>query len=42
MNEGLKVDYRHFERLLSQVAPEQSANARQVASEWIAAGALTG
>jgi ABC-type nitrate/sulfonate/bicarbonate transport system substrate-binding protein len=42
MNEGLKVDSRHFERLLSQVAPEQSANARQVASEWIAAGALTG
>jgi ABC-type nitrate/sulfonate/bicarbonate transport system substrate-binding protein len=42
MSEGLKVDYRHFERLLSQVAPGQSANARQVASEWIAAGALTG
>jgi ABC-type nitrate/sulfonate/bicarbonate transport system substrate-binding protein len=42
MSEDLKVDYRHFERLLSQVAPGQSANARQVASEWIAAGALTG
>ena len=42
MNEGLKVDYRHFERLLLQVAPGQSASARQVASEWIATGALTG
>ncbi len=40
MNEGLKVDYQHFEKLLSQVAPEGSVNARDVASEWIVPGAL--
>src|SRR4026207_2264578 len=38
MNEGLKVDYKHFEKLLSQVAPGAAAD--QVASEWIVAGAL--
>jgi hypothetical protein len=42
MNETLRVDYRHFERLLSQVAPGRFENSRQVASEWIAAGALVG
>ena len=42
MNETLKVDYRHFDRLLSQVAPGRFVNSRQVASEWIAAGALMG
>lgn len=41
MDEGLKVDYKHFEKLLSQVAPGGSLNARQVASEWIVPGALT-
>jgi ABC-type nitrate/sulfonate/bicarbonate transport system substrate-binding protein len=40
MDEGLKVDYHHFEKLLSQVAPSESVNARKLASEWIAAGAL--
>ena len=40
MNEDLKVHYRHFERLFSQVAPGQSTHAREVASAWIAAGAL--
>ena len=40
MNEGLKVDYQHFEKLLSQVAPERSVSARDVASEWIVPGAL--
>jgi ABC-type nitrate/sulfonate/bicarbonate transport system substrate-binding protein len=40
MNEGLKVDYKHFEKLLSQVAPGGSVNARDVASEWIVPGAL--
>jgi ABC-type nitrate/sulfonate/bicarbonate transport system substrate-binding protein len=39
MNDDLKVDYRHLSKLLSQVAPGQS-NPREVASEWIAAGAL--
>jgi ABC-type nitrate/sulfonate/bicarbonate transport system substrate-binding protein len=40
MDEGLKVDYKHFAKLLSQVAPGGSVNARQVASEWIVHGAL--
>jgi len=39
MDEELKVDFNRFEKLLSQVAPESSVNARQVASEWIAPGA---
>ena len=38
MNEGFKVDYKDFEKLLSQVAPGAAAD--QVASEWIVAGAL--
>ena len=41
MDEGLKVDFRHFEKLLSQVAPG-AGNAREVASKWIAPGALKG
>ncbi|MGH7854402.1 MAG: ABC transporter substrate-binding protein [Candidatus Binatia bacterium] len=40
MDESLKVDFKQFEKLLSQVAPGASDNARQVASEWIAPGAL--
>ena len=40
MDEGLKVDFRQFARLLSQVAPDAAANARQVASEWVTPGAL--
>lgn len=40
MDEGLKVDYKHFAKLLSQVASGESVNARQVASEWIVPGAL--
>ena len=39
MDEELKVDFNRFEKLLSQVAPESSVNARQVVSEWIAPGA---
>ena len=39
MDEELKVDLNRFEKLLSQVAPESSVNARRVASEWIAPGA---
>jgi hypothetical protein len=42
MDESLKVDFKQFEKLLSQVAPGASLNARQVGSEWIAAGALKG
>ena len=40
MDEGLKVDFKHFEKLLSQVAPGGSGNARELASQWIAPGAL--
>ncbi|HME61469.1 MAG TPA: hypothetical protein VKH62_09475, partial [Candidatus Binatia bacterium] len=39
MDEELKVDFKQFEKLLSQVAPECPVNARQVASEWIEPGA---
>jgi len=40
MNEELNVNFKHFEKLLSQVAPGGSVNARDVASEWIVPGAL--
>lgn len=40
MDESLKVDFMQFEKLLSQVAPGASVDARHVASEWIAPGAL--
>jgi ABC-type nitrate/sulfonate/bicarbonate transport system substrate-binding protein len=38
MDERLTVDFKQFERLLGQVAPAASAQARQVAAEWIIAG----
>ena len=40
MDDDLKVDVQRFETLLSQVAPELSGNARQVALQWIAPGAM--
>jgi ABC-type nitrate/sulfonate/bicarbonate transport system substrate-binding protein len=40
MDETLKVDFSKFEKLLSQVAPERTGDARQIAAEWIAPGAL--
>jgi ABC-type nitrate/sulfonate/bicarbonate transport system substrate-binding protein len=40
MDEGLTVDFKQFERLLSQVAPAASNQARQVATEWIMPGGL--
>ena len=40
MDETLKVDFERFAKLLSQVAPAVSANARQVALEWITSGGL--
>lgn len=40
MDESLKVDFTQFEKLLTQVVPGASVNARQVASEWIAPGAV--
>jgi len=42
MDEQLTVDFKQFERLLSQVAPETPGGARQVAAEWIVPGALRG
>ena len=40
MDEGLKVDFSRFEKLLAQVAPEKVGMARQVASEWIVGGTM--
>jgi ABC-type nitrate/sulfonate/bicarbonate transport system substrate-binding protein len=40
MDERLTVDFKQFERLLSQVAPGASDKARQVAAEWIMPGGL--
>lgn len=42
MDETLKVDFKQFEMLLAQVAPEKTGDARQVASEWIIPGAVNG
>ena len=40
MDETLKVDFKQFEKLLSQVAPEAAVDARRLASEWIVPGGL--
>jgi ABC-type nitrate/sulfonate/bicarbonate transport system substrate-binding protein len=40
MDERLKVDFKQFEKLLSQVAPERAEHAREIASEWVMEGAL--
>jgi ABC-type nitrate/sulfonate/bicarbonate transport system substrate-binding protein len=42
MDDSLKVDFKQFEKLLSQIAPAASIDARQIASEWIVAGAEKG
>jgi ABC-type nitrate/sulfonate/bicarbonate transport system substrate-binding protein len=42
MDDKLTVDFKHFEKLLSQVAPEQAGDARRIASEWITTGGLRG
>jgi len=42
MDERLTVDFKQFERLLSEVAPETPGGARQVAVEWIVPGELRG
>jgi ABC-type nitrate/sulfonate/bicarbonate transport system substrate-binding protein len=39
MDDELTVDFKHLEKLLSQVAPD-TPGARQVASEWIVPGGL--
>lgn len=41
MDETLKVDFRRFELLLSQVEPGRTGNTRKVASEWSTPGALS-
>ncbi|HEY3152314.1 MAG TPA: hypothetical protein VGK65_11685 [Candidatus Binatia bacterium] len=41
MDEELKVDFKQFEKLLSQVAPDRAEHARQIATEWIMPGALS-
>lgn len=40
MDDTLQVDFGSFEKLLSQVAPEASERARQIAAEWIVPGAV--
>ena len=40
MDETLTVDVKQLAKLLAQVAPDSSANARQVAAEWLMPGAL--
>jgi ABC-type nitrate/sulfonate/bicarbonate transport system substrate-binding protein len=42
LDDRLTVDFRQLEKLLSQVAPGASITARQLASEWIVPGAVTG
>jgi len=40
MDERMKVDFKQFEKLLSQVAPERAEHGREIASEWVMEGAL--
>lgn len=40
MNERLIVDSEKFRQLLSQIAPDRVAEARQIAFDWVMAGAL--
>jgi ABC-type nitrate/sulfonate/bicarbonate transport system substrate-binding protein len=41
MNERLVVDFGKFRELLSQIAPDAVAGARQIASDWVMRGALS-
>ncbi len=41
MDERLKVDFGKFQQLLSQIAPDATAGARQIAADWVTAGALS-
>jgi hypothetical protein len=40
MDDTLKVDFAQFAKLLSQIAPEASERARQIAAGWIIPGAV--
>jgi ABC-type nitrate/sulfonate/bicarbonate transport system substrate-binding protein len=42
MDEELAVDFKHLEKLLSQVAPDKADDARLIASEFITTGGLRG
>jgi ABC-type nitrate/sulfonate/bicarbonate transport system substrate-binding protein len=42
LDDRLTVDFRKLEKLLAQIAPGASVTARQLASEWIVPGAVTG
>ena len=41
MNERLVVDFRKLQQLLSQIAPGEMAGVRQIAADWVMAGALS-
>lgn len=41
MNERLVVDFRKLQQLLSQIAPGEMAAVRQIAADWVMAGALS-
>ena len=40
MDETLKIDMLHMVKLVAQIAPDQSLNARQIASGWTIPGAV--
>jgi ABC-type nitrate/sulfonate/bicarbonate transport system substrate-binding protein len=42
MDDSLTVEFKQFERLLAQVVPAASSEARRIASEWIVPGAVAG
>jgi ABC-type nitrate/sulfonate/bicarbonate transport system substrate-binding protein len=42
MNERLTVNFKQLEKLVAQVAPGTPGGARQVAADWIIAGAVNG
>jgi len=41
MNEQLVVEFGKLQQLLSQIAPDQMASLRQIAADWVMAGALS-
>ncbi len=41
MNERLVVDFSKLQQLLSQIAPGEMAGVRQIAADWVMAGALS-
>jgi ABC-type nitrate/sulfonate/bicarbonate transport system substrate-binding protein len=40
MDDGLKVEFKHLEKLVAQVAPDSPGGARQVAADWLIPGSL--